>query len=47
MDKIQYQVYKIMDGKILKNKKIKYMMINLLFLKVEENNKDHLDKNMD
>lgn len=23
------------------------MMINLLFLKVEENNKDHLDKNMD
>lgn len=46
MDKIHYQVYKIMDGKILKNKKIKFMMINLLFLRVEGNNKGLLGKNM-
>ena len=46
MDRNHWLVYKIMDGGILKNKKIKLQMINFIYLKVEENNKGHLANNM-
>jgi|688.fasta_scaffold396828_1 hypothetical protein len=47
MDKNHWLVYRIMDGEMLKNRKIKLQIINFIYLKVEENSKDHLVNNMD